>query len=65
MLTNNASRCAFYRENSENVRGRHECVIDRAVLIRNQKDGNLIIPNNEQDCLVSSANKNTTAPVIV
>ena len=53
VFTNNATRCQFYRENSENVKGRHECVIDRRVLIKNQKDPQLIIPNNEEDCKVN------------
>ena len=54
VLTNNASRCAYYKKESENVKGRYECVIDRSTLIKGQDDAELIIPNNEEECIVST-----------
>ncbi len=51
MLTNDATRCKYYKEESENVKGRYECVIPRDILIHNEK--NILIPNNKEDCDVS------------
>ena len=47
VLTNDATRCDYYKSESENVKGRWACVIPRMTLIYNS---GIKIPNNEEDC---------------
>ncbi|CAB4024110.1 DD3-3-like [Paramuricea clavata] len=51
VLTNDATRCPFYEEESENVKGRYECVLPKEYL-RSKNYRRYKIPNNEADCLV-------------
>lgn len=48
VLTNDASRCPFYEEESENVKGRYECIYPKEYMKKNR---NYELPNNEEDCL--------------
>ena len=51
MLTNDATRCPYYERESENVKGRHECILPEGYL-RSENYLNYVLPNNEKDCLV-------------
>ena len=52
-MTNDISRCRYYKEESQNVKSRWECVfpyaIQRKMIAQNV---NLQIPNNKKDCEV-------------
>lgn len=50
-MTNDATKCAYYKAESENIKSRWACVFPRSVLIQNMNT-NFIIPNNKQDCEV-------------
>lgn len=51
IMTNDARKCDYYQAESENVKGRYHCVIDRQIIATNK---GLEIPNNKADCDVSS-----------
>ena len=54
MLTNDATRCPYYEEESANVKSRWGCIVSNEEINDNVGQKNrLIIPNNEVDCLVS------------
>lgn len=50
-MTNDASRCPFYQEESQNVKSRWTCVVPKNVT--EKYTGKFDIPNNEADCKVS------------
>jgi len=56
--TNNPERCQFYKENSENVKGRHFCALPDLYyhhMIRRGGNGrNGFIPNTEATCLAQN-----------
>ncbi|KAK6176566.1 hypothetical protein SNE40_014827 [Patella caerulea] len=49
VMTNDVSRCDYYKAESENVKGRWYCDIDLTVLELNKRKG-LVVPNNKEDC---------------
>ncbi len=55
ILTNDATRCPYYQEQSENVKARHYCKLPaeylQTALKANSKE--YIIPNNQDECEVS------------
>ena len=54
MLTNDATRCPYYEAESANVKSRWGCIVDDMEIVRNLNQHNrVVIPNNEEDCLVS------------
>ena len=55
VLTNDASRCAYYQQESENVKGRGACIIPQALLARNVRRRRGVIPNNKEACEVGVA----------
>ena len=65
VFTNNASRCDFYRNNSENVVGRHYCAIPDAWYHHKVSTGGNgrsgFIPNNKWDC---EGLNNDTSPMV-
>ncbi|XP_078594983.1 protein DD3-3-like [Branchiostoma floridae x Branchiostoma japonicum] len=53
VLTNNPRRCPYYQRESENVKGRYECVVPQEYIMENLQANTrrrAIIPNNKQDC---------------
>ena len=54
MLTNDATRCPYYQEESENVKGRGECQVPLILMMENINNNKFKIPNNEADCEVST-----------
>ncbi|XP_071142451.1 protein DD3-3-like isoform X1 [Mytilus edulis] len=48
VMTNDASRCPFYQEESQNVKSRWTCVVPKNVT--EKYTGKFDIPNNEADC---------------
>jgi len=51
VMTNDVSRCEFYRNESQNVKDRWACIVPIPTL---EKFGNKILPNNKEDCEVSN-----------
>ncbi|XP_013398503.1 protein DD3-3-like [Lingula anatina] len=49
VMTNNATRCPYYQEESANVKSRWACVLPRSVLVMNYRRG-IVVPNNKEDC---------------
>ena len=55
-MTNDATRCPYYQEQSANVKSRWGCIVSNEEINANFNQKNrLIIPNNKEDCLVSSS----------
>ena len=55
MLTNDASRCAYYQQESENVKGRGACIIPQGLFEQNMRGSRAVIPNNREACEVGVA----------
>ena len=54
MLTNDATRCPYYEAESANVKSRWGCIVNNTEINANLNRRNrIVIPNNEEDCLVS------------
>ena len=55
VLTNEASRCAYYQRESENVKGRGACIIPQGLFAQNVRGRRGVIPNNREACEVGVA----------
>jgi len=53
VLTNDATRCPYYEEESANVKPRHSCIVPNELINRNLNRQTAIIPNTEAECNVS------------
>ena len=50
-MTNDATRCPYYQEESHNVKDRWVCLLPRDFMMINLNKG-VRIPNNREDCEV-------------
>ncbi|XP_070559546.1 protein DD3-3-like [Ptychodera flava] len=50
IMTNNARRCPFYEEESENVKSRWACQVPQGYIDENINSNQPIIPTNKEDC---------------
>ena len=56
-MTNDVTRCNYYKNESENVKGRWACKIPPAYFTCAEYLQNLEIPNNKEQCEVGNAEK--------
>ena len=50
MLTSDASRCDYYRSESQNVKSRYQCLIPNEDFRKNLNTRRKAIPNNQEEC---------------
>ena len=56
IMTNDATRCNYYQSESENVKGRGECILPDQVLLHNANKDTLVVPNTQEECEVRILN---------
>ena len=65
VLTNDVSRCEYYREESQNVKSRWACIIPSGLFQRNVRTNNPVIPNNQEDCEVRGVAISTVVDILL
>jgi len=64
VMTNDVSRCHFYKNQSQNVQSKWDCVFPKAVMNQFKVNKiNIQLPNNKEDCEKYVLNKNIESKV--
>lgn len=50
VFTNNASRCLYYQQESQNVKSKWACVLSEKDFNELNKKTNVVLPNNKEEC---------------
>lgn len=54
VLTNDATRCPYYEQESANVKSRWGCIVDNELINENLvQRSRAVIPNNKEECKVN------------